>query len=772
LSHNTYTWYKDGAVVATKTGDPTYTMTGGGDYSVAVNNSNVQEVTLYSIQNTTMQDSLALIDLYNSTGGNNWLNNTGWATAAPVSTWYGITTRFGRVAEINLPYNRLTGNLPASLGTLQSLTILDLSDRQLTGIIPASIGNLASLRSLNLSACQFSGNIPSSLGGLSALEYLGLANDQLTGNIPPELGNLSKVNNIYLSGNQLSDTIPAALGNCTGLQELNLDNNQLSGTIPSSLSRLKKMYNLQLHDNHISGHIPDSICYLPQLAHLGLSNNMLTGTIPDSLGRDSSLIDIRLDNNNLSGSIKADFSTHYVDSLIVSGNRYTFSVLPIKFKAGFRVRYAPQQAIPLTRTQSTLSVSAGGNTANSTFTLFRNGTLVATQTGDSAFRVTGPGNYDIVATNTDVPLLTLYSDTLRLVLVLPDSSISMTQSVSGAGPADLNTDIFRFITITPSAGINGLSGAVTAGVTIDNSIQTYNGAPYVSRHYDITPAVNPTTAEATVTLYYTQADFDQYNTYITTHNPGLPLLPTNGIDNGNVVITQYHGSFTGTSAPGNYSQGSQQIIPSVAWDASNGWWAVSFPVSGFSGFYLRTVASPLPLTLLNFAAVPQVAVNLLNWQTADETGTSRFVVQRSGNGGGFKAIGTIAAAGQPGTNSYSFTDAQRLTGDNFYRLQMVDLDGKFTYSPVVVVRSGGTAGLTAYPNPAKDMTSLLFGSAGGGAYSVMVYDGAGRCMDRIPGTAVPGANRLDIDMGRYAAGIYTLIIVDKEGRRMIKIRKD
>lgn len=181
---------------------------------------------------------------------------------------------------------------------------------------------------------------------------------------------------------------------------------------------------------------------------------------------------------------------------------------------------------------------------------------------------------------------------------------------------------------------------------------------------------------------------------------------------------------------------------------------------------------PIAVDTAEFTVVAQDAANLLKWQTADETGTSGFVVQRSGNGGGFKAIGTVAAAGQPGTNNYSFTDAQRLSGDNFYRLQMVDLDGKFTYSPVVMVRSGGAPGLMAYPNPAKDRTSLLFGSAGGGAYSVMVYDGAGRCMDRIPGTAVAGANRLDIDLGRYAAGIYTLIMVDKEGRRMIKIRKD
>ncbi|MBS1602365.1 MAG: hypothetical protein JST42_06825, partial [Bacteroidetes bacterium] len=60
----------------------------------------------------------------------------------------------------------------------------------------------------------------------------------------------------------------------------------------------------------------------------------------------------------------------------------------------------------------------------------------------------------------------------------------------------------------------------------------------------------------------------------------------------------------------------------------------------------------------------------------------------------------------------------------------------------------------------------------GGAYSVLVYDGGGRCMDRVSGTASPGVNRLDLGVGRYAAGIYTIILVDKEGRRMIKLTKE
>ena len=81
------------------------------------------------------------------------------------------------------------------------------------------------------------------------------------------------------------------------------------------------------------------------------------------------------------------------------------------------------------------------------------------------------------------------------------------------------------------------------------------------------------------------------------------------------------------------------------------------------------------------------------------------------------------------------------------------------------------AGIAAWPNPARDMVSLQFGSAGA-AYSILMYDGAGRCVDRTAGTAIAGVNRVDISLGRFASGIYTIVILDKDGKRVTTIRKE
>src|SRR5689334_9441908 len=71
-----------------------------------------------------IQDSLALVDLYNTTKGVNWHHKGGWLTNKPVSTWYGITATASRVTGIGLEFNHLQNKIPPSLGNLTELQSL------------------------------------------------------------------------------------------------------------------------------------------------------------------------------------------------------------------------------------------------------------------------------------------------------------------------------------------------------------------------------------------------------------------------------------------------------------------------------------------------------------------------------------------------------------------------------------------------------------------------------------------------------------------------
>src|SRR3954471_7631491 len=88
-------------------------------------------ITVYSQVNK--QDSLALVDLYNSTNGPNWDDHTNWLTKRPVSKWYGITVTGARVTGVFPANNNLSGTIPSSIGNLVKLNYLSLGSNQLSG---------------------------------------------------------------------------------------------------------------------------------------------------------------------------------------------------------------------------------------------------------------------------------------------------------------------------------------------------------------------------------------------------------------------------------------------------------------------------------------------------------------------------------------------------------------------------------------------------------------------------------------------------------------
>ncbi len=298
-------------------------------------------------------DRAALVALHQATDGDNWVNNSLWATESPLEQWHGvyvdenarvsglylhrnnlrgpIPDGFLKLPEVVFLYlgdNRLTGRIPSALGNLRRLFHLDLGSNRLSGPIPMSIGGLFRLQTLDLRANLFTGRIPGTIGRLQDLARLYLGGNQLTGPLPLEILGLPKLTWLWLSGNDLSGPIPPEIGNLRKLYELGLSGNDFTGPIPPELGNLTNLWTLALDRNNLSGPIPPELARLNP-ASLRLCCNNLTGPIPDGLGGMSNLWRVDLGGNDLIGPIPPELGKlPRLWDLTLSGNRLTGPIPP------------------------------------------------------------------------------------------------------------------------------------------------------------------------------------------------------------------------------------------------------------------------------------------------------------------------------------------------------------------------------------------------------------------------------------------------------------
>ena len=173
----------------------------------------------------------------------------------------------------------------------------------------------------------------------------------------------------------------------------------------------------------------------------------------------------------------------------------------------------------------------------------------------------------------------------------------------------------------------------------------------------------------------------------------------------------------------------------------------------------------LPLSLLDFSAKKNDNKVLLNWQTNNEINTSHFIVQRSANNLSFNNIGRVETRNTAGTNDYNLTDLSPVNGINFYRLQMVDIDHKITYSPVIKIVFAGKNELQVFPNPAKNIITLS-GLQQNGTISLFTTEGKLLKRQTITTPSVT------LDMSMYSKGIYLLKYIHNSEMTNVKIVKE
>jgi glucose/arabinose dehydrogenase len=231
--------------------------------------------------------------------------------------------------------------------------------------------------------------------------------------------------------------------------------------------------------------------------------------------------------------------------------------------------------------------------------------------------------------------------------------------------------------------------------------------------------------------------------------------------------TYFYGDYQSFQIGAITSNGYHDFIPDVSYsslisfgeDQSGELYVASF-LDGTLGT-ITLPGDPLTAKLKFFTAKTQDDGIQLDWETSMETNFSRFILERSGDGKKFSALSTIPSS--PASKTYGYLDKTAFFSLNYYRLKLIDNDGSFQISKMVVAsQEYKLPEIIAYPNPGIDKFDMQ--NAGPGNV-IRIYNTSGILILTKRITSVKDA---DVNLKGFPSGTYITVIQDENGRTIKK----
>jgi mannan endo-1,4-beta-mannosidase len=173
---------------------------------------------------------------------------------------------------------------------------------------------------------------------------------------------------------------------------------------------------------------------------------------------------------------------------------------------------------------------------------------------------------------------------------------------------------------------------------------------------------------------------------------------------------------------------------------------------------LENISSILPIKLSSFKGERVSDKNHLYMDIASAENLKTIYMERSSNATDFSELKAISTAWNSIAGKHVYIDESPLKGANYYRLKIVDNDGKVTYSGVVRL-TNNKLNFTVRPNP---FTDYVLVHIEGGKYNVRITDQGGKT---VLSRSVQGANPQDVklSLGNLARGVYYVTVTDDSG---------
>lgn len=175
------------------------------------------------------------------------------------------------------------------------------------------------------------------------------------------------------------------------------------------------------------------------------------------------------------------------------------------------------------------------------------------------------------------------------------------------------------------------------------------------------------------------------------------------------------------------------------------------------------LGAPTPVKMTSFTVKKENNNGVLRWVTSSELQNSHYEIERSFDAVSFTKMGEVAGKGTTTlTTSYSYPDALTNVVSKivYYRLRIVDLDGKSTYTQILPLRLDGSVILSsvkAYPNPFTSNIKLQVQSTTEESSTIRLISMNGQEAVKRVVTLMPGDNIVIIkDLDSVVPGVYIL----------------
>jgi len=360
-------------------------------------------------------------------------------------------------------------------------------------------------------------------------------------------------------------------------------------------------------------------------------------------------------------------------------------------------------------------------------------------------------------------LYSLKTLTLALSLSLTvTTSFAQTYSAfrSGNWSATGGSSIWR--TVAPSPVCNNCHIIIEDGavVTMDASI-LLSGSSLVS--------IGTTGSSQTTQLVFAQTNNNANDAFTNHHN-------LNMVYGDPVQINLASSNASIQAANTNNQDGIFLAVPTTGANSPYSYiarlgQAANYPNAlSLTGPVILSSNGTLPILLSDFAASLDNGSVELSWTSVLEINSDHFAVERSTDAGAhWSTIGTVAAHGNSSLPlNYSFTDSKAVAGTAEYRLQLVDLDGKYDYSQVKAVRNGLITSVSVYPNPARDYVNVTLAASslqGQGAV-VRLVNQTGQLLQEKSVTSANGTT-VALSVSSYPQGNYLIIVLGADGSKQV-----